>query len=64
VWYATFLAGLGGSSSSLRVRSTTSEGRLLFERGAVDVSLEGSGGVLSETGVGAASLLMAVTRSR
>ena len=60
--YATFFVGLGGSSSSLNVRSTTSDVRLLPDRGAVDVSLEVSGGVLSQVGVGAASVLIVRTR--
>jgi hypothetical protein len=66
VLYATFLAGRGGSSSSLKVRSMTSEARLLLVLGAeatVDASREDSGGVLaSERGVFEASVLRLATR--
>lgn len=60
--YATFFAGLTGSSSSLKVKSTTSDGLFWPERGAVDGSRDGNGGVLSEVGVGAASVLIAWMR--
>lgn len=61
--YDTFLAGLGGSSSSLNVRSITSDALLLPVRGADEGSREEYGGVReSDSGVGAASLLMAVRR--
>ena len=43
--YATFFAGLAGSSSSLNVKSTTSDPRLLPVRGAVDASRDERGGV-------------------
>jgi hypothetical protein len=58
----TFLTGLGGSSSSLSVKSTTSAVLFVPDRGTVDASRDGSGGVLSDVGVNAASSLMAETR--
>ena len=64
MWYATFFVGLTGSSSSL-IRSITiaSEVRLLPVRGADDASREDRGGVLvSDCGVGTASLLMVESR--
>jgi hypothetical protein len=65
VLYATFLAGLGGSSSSDKVRSITSDARLLPVLGALEASLEDRGGVrASDCGVGTASLLMAEIRER
>lgn len=45
VLYATFFGGRGGSSSSLNVKSMTSDPRLLPVRGAVEASREESGGV-------------------
>jgi len=45
VVYATFFAGLAGSSSSLNVKSTTSDPRLPPVRGAVDGSRDERGGV-------------------
>ena len=63
VLYATFFAGLAGSSSSLSVRSITSDFRLLPVRGAVEESLEDSGGVrVVDNGLFMASLLILVTR--
>jgi hypothetical protein len=66
VLYATFFAGLGGSSSSLKVKSMTSDFRLLLLLGAdkaVDASREESGGVwASESGVLAASVLRFLRR--
>lgn len=63
VLYVTFFAGLGGSSSSLSVRSMTSDFRLVPVRGAVEESLEDSGGVrVVDNGLFRASLLMLVRR--
>lgn len=51
VLYATFFAGLGGSSSSLKVKSTTSAVLFCPDLGAEDVSLDVRGGVLNDVGV-------------
>jgi hypothetical protein len=62
VWYATFFAGLTGSSSSEKVRSITSEFLLLPGRGADEASRDESGVMASERGVGTVSCLIADIR--
>jgi hypothetical protein len=62
--YATFFVGLTGSSSSLSVKSMTSDFLLLPVRGAEEASrdVDESGVLAKDWGVGAASVLMADIR--